>query len=374
MDAVRNRLSPIALSVALVAGCDAGGTVAPSVSEQPSRTFALGLTDFPSSASESSVEFAYRIVAQDGDMAAWLWSDGVPWAEALVGAPYPRSLMADLERRAAKTPPGHLVYVGVTPTAYTHQGLALYKGETGNQPLPAPWNARSLDHPEVIGAYTNHCERMIAATRPHYFSYVNEANMVLRFSPGDWVPLVRLASAVYPRLKASHPNLPLVVTLQADTFHEDRAVQAAVVPQILPYTDAIAVSTYSFRAESDPRRLPEDYFSALRDLAPGKPFAVSETCWPAADVGAPYPYYIPATDETQRLYVEWLLREAERLQARFVTWSFPTDYDEFFATTLRQYPSLYMRLWMNCGLYTGDARGRPALDLWRKSLELRRAR
>jgi hypothetical protein len=371
--AVRTSPPLVVLGVALLAGC-AGGTGAPNASEEPTRAFALGLTDFPSAASETAVEFAYRIIASDADMAVWVWSDGVPWPEALVGAPYPAALVADIERRASRSPPGHLVYVGVTPTAYTHQGLALYKGEVSNQPLPPPWNARSLDHPEVIGAYTNHCERIIAATRPHYFSYINEANMVLRFSPGDWAPLVRLASAVYPRLKASHPALPLLVTLQADTFHEDRALQAAVVPEILPYTDAIAVSTYPFRDQSDPLRLPEDHFSALRDLAPSKPFAIAETCWPAVDVGPPYPFYIPASDETQRLYVERLLREAERLPARFVSWSFPRDYDEFFATTFYQYPSLYMRLWMNCGLYTADAQARPALGLWRESLGRRRAR
>lgn len=39
-------------------------------------------------------------------------------------------------------------------------------------------------------------------------------------------------------------------------------------------------------------------------LAPLKPFAVAETAWPAEDVTAPYPVFIPASDEAQRLYVE----------------------------------------------------------------------
>jgi hypothetical protein len=328
----------------------------------------MGLTDFPSAASTDAVTFAYQTLTQDGDMAAWLWDDGVPWPEALSGGPYAPTYMAEIQRRVENTPPGHLVYAAVTPISSTHAGLALYKGESGNQPLPPPWNARTFDDPSVIQAFANHCERIIAATQPQYFSYATEANMLFEFAPADWPAFVRLATAVYPILKASHPDLTIFVTVQADTFHRSEAAQRTIVQQILPYTDAMVISTYPYIADSDPSRLPGDYLSSLRDLAPDKPFAIAETCWPGENVQAPYPVFIPSSDQTQQAYIEWLLGQANGLQARFVTWSFSRDYDALWESSLMRFPSLGLVLFKNCGLFTDAGQARPGLAVWQQWL------
>jgi hypothetical protein len=143
---------------------------------------------------------------------------------------------------------------------------------------------------------------------------------------------------------------------------------------VLSATDLVAVSAYPYSVEADPQRLRPDLFTALAALAPSKPFAVAETAWPAEDVTAPYPAFIPEDEERQQLYVERLLAEADRLSALFVTWFFTRDYDDFWEAELRHLPAAsLLRLWRDTGLYAGDGRARPALASWRSALARRRA-
>jgi len=359
------------LGLALLSGC--GSQTAPEPPAGPSRPFTLGFSDFPHAATEEGLAFAYQTIAREGDLAAWLFDDGVPWPEALAGLPYARGFMVGIERKLANTPAGHAVYLGINPINSARDGLAPYRGETGGQPLPAPWNARHLDDPAVIQAFVTHSDRMIAALRPQYFSYATEVNMLYQFNPAEWPAFIRFAAAVYPSLKQRHPGLPIFLTLQANVFHESRATQTLVAQQVLPYSDMVAVASYPFREFSDPASLPADHFGALRDLAPAKPFAVAETCWPAEDVGDPYPFPIASSEDAQRRYTERLLGDAERLQARFVSWTFSRDFDTLFTTITAPQERLVLRLFRDCGLLAGDGRARPAMGSWRDWLARRRA-
>ena len=360
------RAAHVGLGLLLLAGCAASKQAGAPSSPAPSPAAdAIGFSDFPAANTADSVDFAYQVIARDGNLAAWLWDDGVPWPEALVGAPYASGFMDTLQRRLAHRPAGHSVYVGITPMSSDHDGLALYRGDLGNQPLPPPWNGRTLDQPEVVGAYLNHCERMLAATAPAYFSYATEANLLYVYDPDEWPALLRLLAYVYPRLKAAHPGLPVFVTVQADTFLARTDTQAPVVRELLQYSDVVAVSTYPFLGQPDPTRLPVNRLAALRDLAPEKPFVIAETCWPAQDVGAPYPDSIPASADTQKQYVDLLAHDADALHARFVTWSFSRDYDQYWDTLGDPRQRITMRPFRNCGLYDSAGHERPGLAVWR---------
>jgi hypothetical protein len=361
-------LRALALGLA-AAACGGGGTDATGPGALAPRSYALGFTDFPHERSFEAVAAAQRVVRSDGDLIALHFDDGVPWQEALLGTPYPAGFQQDLERRAASVPAGHVRYLAVTPIAFARNGLAPRRGEAGSQPLEPPWDRRSFDHPEVVAAFTAHCERMITIFSPHYFAYAIEANILERLAPGEWPAFVRLAGAVFASVKAAHPALPVFLTLQADHFHADPARQARAIAEVLPYADLLALSAYPFTEQPDPRALPPDLFSALAGLAPGKRLAIAETGWPAETVSAPYPVPIPADDETQRLYVEHLLGEADRLGAAFVVWFFTRDYDGFWESQIQFAPeAALLRLWKDCGLYAGDGRARPGLAAWRRAL------
>jgi hypothetical protein len=358
------------LTLVLGLGCGATTTSDgdPPVDDGPTRTFAMGFTAAPHDFTPPAFEDAWRVVAREGDLAVLHYDDGVPWDEALEGRPYPHE--AELRDHAARVPRSHVLYVAVTPLSFLRNGLAPHRLEGGSLPPVAPWNTRALDDPAVVEAYGNHCLNMISRFSPRFFAYGVEVNMLAIQAPQMWPAFVSLSRQVYQRLKQAHPSLSVFLTVQADFIHGDPARQQAAFSQILPYTDVVAVSSYAFSGESDPTRLPADYFTSVAGLGGGKPFAMAETCWPAEDVTAPYPKLIPGSDDAQRAYVERLLGDAERLNAVFVNYFFTRDYDDLWENrNLESDPSAsLLRLWKDCGLYTGDGQARPALTSWRTML------
>jgi len=337
------------------------------------RTFALGFTDFPHAGTVEGVEAAWSAIENNADMASVHFDDGVPWPEALAGTPYNANYTAELAAKAAAIPDGHLTYLSVTPMNFMRDNLAAYRGTTGGMDLPAPWNTYNFDHPDVITAFINHSENMISIFDPDYVTYTIEANMLADKAPSSWPSYVAFAGSVYSALKASHPNLPFITTLQADFYHAAATTQAASISQILPYTDYIAMSSYAFVNYYTPTTLPADWFSAVAALDPEKPFAVGETSWPAETLGNPYPVEIPATELEQADYVLRLMEDAESLEAVFVNWFFTRDFDDFWESDFQYLPDApIFRIWRDTGLYDGDGNAREGLSVWRDYLNRRR--
>ena len=362
-----NRIAAVWLSLPLLftISCNGG--------KSETRTFALGFTDFPHAGTQEAVDAAWSAIDNDADMVSVHFDDGVPWPEALAGSPYNSNYLAELAAKAGKVPDDHLVYLSMTPLNFNRDNLAAYRGTTGNMDLPAPWDTYDLDHPNVINAYISHCENMIERFDPDFVTYTIEGNMLADKSPLSWPAFVSLAGSVYSSLKGNHPDLPLIITLQADYVHAAYGTQAAFISQILPYTDLIAMSSYAFVNYYTPATLPEDWFAALAGLAPEKPFAVGETSWLAENLTAPYPTTIPATEQDQADYVSRLLAAADALDAVFVNWFFTRDFDDFWESDFQYMPDAPLfRIWRDTGLYDGDGNKREGLGVWREWLEKER--
>jgi hypothetical protein len=365
-------LLPLLLVPCLACG---GGTGDGGASPPPtSRPFALGFSDFPYARSQQAAQDTYDVLRQDADLVLLQFDDGVPWEEAAAGAPYPPRYASLIQARVAAQPAAHLLYLAVTPIASGRDGLAPRRGNQGSEPLSPPWDARAFDDPAVEEAYLAHCERMLAIFDPDYFAYGIQVNAVRKLAPEKWPALVRLLAAVYPRLKAAHPSLPVFLTFQVDFLVDDPDAQVPAIREVLPYTDLLAASAYPYAAPRvDPTRLPSDYFDRLTALDETKRFAVAETAWPGETVGPPYPTTISANEETQRKYLERLLADADRLDPVFVCWFLSRDYDDLWDSELQYLPNApALRLGKDTGLYRGDGTPRPALQLWRDSLALPR--
>ena len=330
----------------------------------PPRSFRMGFTPFPFAGDIESFIAAAQLVAGHEDLAVHHFDGGVPWPQALVDDTYPSSLDNELTGRAATSPPGAARYVAVTPLSGNRGGLALLRADREGQPLPPPWDTAALDDSDVITAFTHYAEHVIARLQPDYFAYALEANMLLDASPEQWPAFIAFASAVYPALKAAHPDLPVFVTLQAEWFHRDRATQAERLAELMPYTDMIAVSTYGYVRNVNPTAI-AGYFDPLVALAPDKPFAIGESAWPAEALDAPSPADAAFTPEGQAQYVAWLLETANALDAAFVCWFYPRDFDQYWARGLDAAPNAAtVRLFRDDGLWDGDGAPRPAMDVW----------
>ena len=332
------------------------------------RRFRMGFTDFPHDLTTEGIVAAAEVVGREGDLSVQHFDDGVPWSEALNGTAYPASYVAELDGHASLIPDDHSVYLAVTPISVNRDGLARYRTDAADQPLPAPWNAYTFDHPDVARAFLNHCLRMIDRFQPDYFAFAIEVNLLLENAPGQWPALTRLLAETRAGLNAAHPALPTFVTLYAEAFHRDTGRQRDALAAVLPLTDYIAVSTYPYlRQQVLERGIPEDYFSTIADLAPGKPFAISETGWPAEEVNAPAPVVIPGSPAAQQSYVERLLSEAEARNTAFITWFLGRDYDTAWDKVYKNSPGAAVsRFFRDTGLFDGGGNARPGLAVWRQ--------
>lgn len=356
--------------VLLLAACAGSDPAAPTPEAGPPRAYALGFTDFPYDATAAAFDEAYRVIGQDADMVVEHFDGGVPWQPALDGTAYPVPFQNDIDGKVSRVPDGHTVYLAVTPIAFGRDGLALDQRDAANQPLDAPWDTLGFADAPVQTAFLHHCERMIGAFQPDYFAYAIEANILASKSSEQWSDFVVLARYVYTHLKTTHPDLPIFATLQADYFNADRIGQTAALDSLWAYTDIVAVSAYPYAAPVNaPSEIGADYFSALAGLAPDKPFAVSETGWPAEPIGTPYPIVIPGSPEAQMEYVQRVLTECDARTTAFACWFFTRDFDDMWDRQLSTLPDApIFRLWKDDGLYAGDGSERPALQPWRAAL------
>jgi hypothetical protein len=333
------------------------------------RSFHLGFTPFAYDLTLEAVERTYDLIGPNSDIVAHHFDGGVPWPEALAGDPYHLNVLADLETRIGHLLPSQKVYLALTPISFVRDGMALYWGESVNMPLPFPWDLRSFDHPDVIAAYVNYCLFMIEEFRPDYLAYAIEVDLLALSDPAAYQKFVVLAAAVYPVLKAAYPELPVFLTF---TIPHDDALEALrpVIEQVLPFTDLMAVSTYPFLTGLErPSRIPPNWFSRMKDLAPDKPFAVAETGLIAEPlVLESLQVTIPGRRIWQARYVERLLREADLLEAEFVIWFVPVDYDLLWDRLKDQGVDEFYKLWRDCGLWDGDLRSRRGLSVWQRWL------
>jgi hypothetical protein len=344
-----------------------------------SRPFHMGFTPWPYDFSEAAEAYTNRTVRAHGDLILFHLDNGVPWPEALSGAPFPSQMQSEIAKMKSTASGFDKVVVSASPLAHNRVDLALYWSSSTHQPLPAKWRDIPIDSPDVIRAYTNYCRRLIEFFNPDYFAYAIEANGGLSRKHENWPRLLKLIAAVYSSLKKDFPHLPIYLTLQTVAFETTWNDQWQMNRALVKYSDMVGMSTYPLwvPGKFDPSAanvlyIPADWFSQMRTLAPAKPWAITETGYIAEDLvlGAAGKR-IRGTELWQAQYVDLLMRQAYALRAEFVVWFVVRDYDRGMKTLKKAGVAEAARLWRDMGLIDGQGRGRAALTAWDNWLRLR---
>lgn len=338
------------------------------------RQFYMGFTPFPYEISQQAVDNTYRNIINDGDIIIAHFDTGVPWNEALNDLPFPTNVQYDINLLVNRIPTNHKIFLTATPNHVDRETLAHYWNDSGTQQdLPAPWNTYSFNHPDVITAYIKYCKRLIDAIHPDYFAYGIEVNGGLRENTQNYSDFLVLADTVYRRLKQDYPNLPVMMTFQDQSYNKTKSEVLHITQNLMAYSDFMAVSTYPFwlyhqnNTDSNPDNIPENWLSEMHDLAPQKPFVVSETGYIAEDlVIPPYQVNIQGKPEWQKTYTQKLCQKANDLNAEFVCWFVYQDYDLLYQQISN--PPPYFLVWKDNGMRDGTGQPRPALSVWREWL------
>lgn len=345
-------------------------------SEQETRPFRLGFTTFPYAVSYEAVNFTYEHIEEDADLIAQHYDNGVPWTEALANTRYADNVMNDWGFHRPLTPDGLERLVSITPISFARDGLALYRGDANDMPLPAPFDSYTFDHPDVEAAFYQYAETTISYWQPDYLCIGIEVNLLQKLRPDLWDSYLTLHRNIYTRLKAAHPDLTIFVSMTGIDLVEgytdvDHAGQMQAFEDIIGYTDILAFSVYPYMTEYMTAMLPPNLLDEMAALgiAANKPMAVSETGYPAQAFGIEangLRLEFNGTPELQQAWTEQLLEKAAEYDFRFIVNFVLRDYDELWqAIGGREDLTI---AWRDTGLYAEDGTPRPALDTWREWL------
>ncbi|KXK50460.1 MAG: hypothetical protein DCC53_02730 [Chloroflexi bacterium] len=366
---VRHRLMK-RFTVILLGLCSGWALAVPPPDTRP---FYLGFTPFPHEISVEAVQYTYDRIAEDADLIVQHFDNGVPWPEALDGAPFAQAIQDDWAFRRGLTPTAHRVLLTFTPINFLRDGLAAYRGDQEEMPLPPPFDSYGFDHPDVIAAFTAYADRIITYFEPDFVLFGIEVNLLMKHRPDLWDAYMVLHRATYEHLKRAYPDLPVMVSVTGidllDGYTDaDHADQMRALSDILDYTDIVALSIYPYMTRYMTREIPRSIYEMLAELI-DKPLAVSETGYPAQsftiDAGAPIQF--DGTPELQDAWITLTLDAAARYKFAFVVNFVLRDYDTLWQQIGGQNDLTI--IWRDTGLYDEHGQPRPALATWRDWLE-----
>jgi hypothetical protein len=338
---IRNAVSGLLLGIiAFLCSCDADDGTVPLT-----RPFHMGFTRWPADLTLEGFLTAQNFAHEHGDIVSVMFIGGLPWPEALEGTEFSK----DVDRNLGYRPPsGKKLFLSISPLNKDRSDLAPYWGEKDNLPLPAPWNRRKLNSPEVKKAFLAFTLRAVKAMNPDYLAIGIESNVLLSKNPAKWEELKELHRETYAAVKQRHPELPVFFTTE--------------VAALMKHSDIFAMSIYPHMTYDLPRPLPTDLLEFATKFQ--KPIAVAESGMPSRDVELKaFNVTLRGSEADQRQWVELLLRTAARDRYEFVIQFATTDFERLCDKLPPPVDDL-ARIWAYTGMQTSDEEPKSALTVW----------
>ena len=233
------------------------------------RNFRMGFTGFVYDTTLEAVTASRKFVRENGDILAH-HLEGVPWAEALNGRPFPQAMLDEWEGKKSATPPRAQVYLAISP------GRGDLKVADKAGPVPQELTGKAYDDPLVMKVYLNYCRRAIEFFHPDYLAIGIEVNEIHDAGPRKWQAYVALHKYVYEELKKDHQDLPIFASWTLHNMFKKRGQMLAEFQKLMPYNDLVAVSYYPFFVEDGDRLAALDWMTEQFDSFK-KPYAMVET-------------------------------------------------------------------------------------------------
>lgn len=364
-------------------GKDAGLRTAVPASEPitslpAARSFYMGFSPWPYDLSLDAVKWTDKAIKDHGDIIEQHFEEGVPWPEAFANRPYQSGMEEEINNRVRRMGNCRRV-VSISPINTTRTGLALYRGQKFNMPLPPLWRNKRFNDPAVKTAYLQYVERIIETMRPDYLVIGVEVNLLQRCADSSWQDYLELHRHIYEAVKSRHPLLPVMASVVCTSYfaglerEDNPALQRQELKKLLPYVDIIGFSVHPFMSAWTAEKVPDcAFFKELFSLAGDKPFAITESSYPAqrwvltlGHVKVPF----NGTQEKQAAFLKSMLDSSLRARPAFVSWFSIRDYDQLWSR-LKEDPAIIA--WRDTGLFDENGKPRKALALWDSVLTLTR--
>jgi hypothetical protein len=155
---------------------------------------------------------------------------------------------------------------------------------------PPGMDGATLSDPSWREAYKQAALDVVRASRPLYLSLGNEVNRWYeRYGnaaddPNGFQHYVSLYEEVYDAVKRLSPQTRVFCVFAREMVAESREADMDVLGMFPPEKmDLLVITSYPYAVQriNRPSDIPDDYYSRLLELVPGKPFGFSELGWPS---------------------------------------------------------------------------------------------
>ena len=197
---------------------------------------------------------------------------------------------------------------------------------------PTGINEPSLSHPVWREAYKKAVLNVVRAVHPLYLSLGNEVNRWYETygneedDPNAFRHYVSLYNEIYDEVKAESPETRVFCTFAREMVNENRTADLDVFRLFDPdKLDAILLTSYphSLPDINRPADIPDDYYTQVSRLFPGKRFGFTEAGWPSLDAFGGEPAQAGFLEDiTGRLTID------QGIDLFMVGWPWLTDLNE----------------------------------------------
>ncbi len=333
----------------------------------------FGFTPFPYDFSLEAVAKTREIIVPHSTLFALHYDDGVPWKECLAGAPLPQRIQRNWDNDMKSIPPGHVVYVAITPLDTDRENLAPATGEEEKMAMPKELRGVPLDSELVKKAYLDYARRAVRQFHPRYLNIGIETGQLMVRNFQRWPEFERLYEYVRTELKNEFSDVQIGISFGLGDLRSEKT--AAAAKKLIAQSDYLGISFYPYGSPFDEKFGARPYrgekpwvepLTWLRTYA-DKPIAICETGFTTQDIEvSQYDLQMQGSLESQAAYTRELFEFAAQDKYLFVVWFLAIDYDKLYA---KMPPgSEVMKLWRNIGFIDGELRPKPAWEIWKKGV------
>jgi len=328
------------------------------------RPFKMGFTRWPSDLTLEGVQIAVDFAHHHGDVVSVMFIGGIPWTEALAGAPYSADVEANLSYRPPK---GTQTFLSISPLDQLRSGLAPYWGAKDNMPLPPGWEFKAFDDSDVITAFKRFTLDATARMKPSYLAIAIEANILRSKNRAAWPGFVKLYTETRAAVKEKFPGLPVFFTTEISHYLEMNpedagSNQAQAIGDLMKDSDYFAMSLYPYMGFTWPRPFTSDRLDFARKFK--KPIVVSESGFTSQDVVLPtWGVTLRGTPEEQRDFEMEVFKAARADRYSFVINFATTDFPQLCAKIGGAQGEL-ASVWQYTGMQTDQGQPKLAQAVW----------
>lgn len=355
----------IGLIVLLFAACNK------NESAVTTRSFYMGFSPWLYDNTLDAQDWTYTKIMENGDIVSHHIEEGVPWPEAFAGTAFSESYTNEILTRLQRTPANKKVLLQISPLNNARNGIANYRGNSVNEPLPAEWTSAKLNDVKTKTAFLNYARRMIDYFNPDYLLLGVESNLLIRNNRSIWPAYVDLHTYVYTELKKEYPSIEFSLSVFCVPYFPEWSPEDTLSQQmdglsnIEPYVDYLAFSIHPFMSGLFADTFPDNYLQKLFGKTT-KPIAISESSYSAQswEINIPPLITFKGTLEKQEHFLSLLLKEAQNFDAKYVIWFAIRDYDALWNNALGK--SELALPWRDTGLFDEGGNPRKAFSEWDK--------